>query len=218
MNTDERIRKMYAGVFDDLNASEELKRKVRNMTETKKKRNIRTAVKIAYAAAAAAAVLVAGNVIAYATTGETMLRVFINGEEQTEFSYTFDEGIGFKYEPNDGEQVYVNIEGDFSENEGGEIYIYDTDGGVGVTYNVDIADPDDVSNAVSTALAFESITDVRTELVEEDGKTYLSVNDMKIDITEDYKDGTAEGTFEMDGEVFYYTVTSEGDISLLIAE
>ena len=58
MNTDERIAEMYAGVFDEIHASDELARKVTNMTEITKKRSIRTAVKVAYAAAAAAVVLV----------------------------------------------------------------------------------------------------------------------------------------------------------------
>ncbi len=117
MNTDERIGEVYASVFDDVHASDELKRKVRNMTETTKKKNIRTAVKVAYAAAAAAVVLVAGNIIAYASTGETLLKVFVNGVEQDVVATQDEDGsYYFTYSDSEDNDYRVLLEGDIEEN------------------------------------------------------------------------------------------------------
>ena len=108
---------MYAGVFDEIHASDELLRKVSNMTETTKKKSIRTAVKVAYAAAAAAVVLVAGNVIAYASTGEMLLKGLINGEEQTVSATKEDDGsYSFTCSDANGYSYNVLVEGDLGDN------------------------------------------------------------------------------------------------------
>lgn len=123
MNTDEKLRELYTEVFDEVHASDELLRKVKDMTDSKQKRNVKTAVKVLYATAAAAAVLVAGNVAAYAATGDSLLHIFINGEEQQVIS---DGGVySFSY-GTDRDKVDVEIEGDFSDGDG--VYIDERDG------------------------------------------------------------------------------------------
>lgn len=185
MNTDKKIKELYVDVFDEVHASDELLRKVRSMTETKSKKNIRTAVKVLYAAAAVAVLLIASNVIAYAATGETLLRVIINGEEQTLTTIGEDGVYTYSLEGTDGEQVDVIIEGEFGEGD---------------------------------TLIMNEEPDVIPEITTEGDKTYLIYGETKVDITEDMKDGSAEGEFELDGITFTYSVEPDGDILVFNGE
>lgn len=182
MNTDKKIQELYTGVFDEIHASDELLRKVINMSETNNsKKGIRKAVKVLYAVAAVAVLLIASNVIAYASTGENLLHVFINGEEQS----LTEEGEGrytYTYSTDSDEKVEFIVEGEF--NEGDTLYI--EEGKAAFTPNLN----------------------------KEGGKTYLVCDDLKIDITEDMKDGSAEGTFELDGIKFGYQVDSDENVML----
>ena len=184
MNTDERITEMYAGVFDEIHASDELLRKVSTMTENTKKRSIRTAVKVAYAAAAAAVVLVAGNVIAYASTGEMMLKIFVNGEEQTvsatqekdgSYSVTCSGEDGYSYD------VLEDVDlGEDTQTVFGECNTFT---------------PEIVKESGKTYIA-----------INEDFKADITA-DVKVD-------GSAEGSFEYDGTNYYYIVDSDGELWL----
>lgn len=186
MNTDKKIQELYMDVFNEVHASDELLGKVKAMTETKKTKNIHAFVKVLYIAAAAAVLLVASNLIAYAATGETLLRVFVNGEEQTVtmteedgvYTYTLDTG-------DEDETVEVYLEGDFSD---------------GDVLDIEIKD------------------DILPELTTEEGRTYLTYDEINIDITEDMEDGSAEGEFELDGTTFTYSVDSEGNITIFYGE
>ena len=184
MNTDKKIQELYTGVFDEVHASDELLRKVKAMTDTNKKKSIRTTVKVLYTVAAVAVLLIASNVIAYAATGGTLLNVIINGEEQTVTAadengrYTFTYGT-------DNEKVDIVIDGEFSD--GDTLYMNESDA-------------------------------VSPELTKEGDKTYLVCDDVKIDITEDMKDGSADGTFELDGIIFSYQVDSDENVMLFYDE
>ena len=61
----------YKSTFDEIHASDELLRKVKNMTEAKPKKKIYAVRKVLYVAAAVVIMLVASNAIVYAATGET---------------------------------------------------------------------------------------------------------------------------------------------------
>lgn len=182
MNTDKKIQELYTGVFDEIHASDELLRKVIDMSETNNnKKGIRKAVKTLYAAAAVAVLLIASNVIAYAATGETLLNVIINGEEQTLTVEGEDGRYTYYTYGTDSEKVDIVIDGEFSD--GDSLYMYESDA---VTPNIN----------------------------KEGDKTYLVCDDVKIDITEDMKDGSAEGTFELNGITFGYQVDSDENVML----
>ena len=184
MNTDDKIKELYTGVFDEIHASDELLRKVSNMTETTKKRSIRTAVKVAYAAAAAAVVLVAGNVIAYASTGEMLLKILVNGEEQTVSATQEEDGsYSFTCSDEDGYSYNVLVAGDL-----------DNDSPVAVG-EFNTFTPEIVKENGKTYIA-----------VSEDFKA-----DITADVKED---GSAEGSFEYDGMNYYYIVDSDGELWL----
>lgn len=179
MNTDKKIKELYSEVFDEMHASDELLRKVTNMTEHKGKKSVRTAIKIAYAAAAAAVLLVAGNVVAYAATGDSLVSVILrNGERMslTEVSDGVYEGV---YEK-DGYDYNIVLEGDFTEND--SVYLID--------------DSDAMPDRIET----------------EDGRTYLIYGDDRLDITEDYADGEAEGTVNSNGLEYKYYVDKDGNV------
>lgn len=180
MNTDKKIKELYVDVFDEIYASDELLRKVISMSDTNSKKNIRTAVKVLYAVAAVAVLLIASNVIAYAATGSTLLNVIINGEEHT-LSVEGEDGIYTYTYGTDSEKVDIIFEGEFSDGD---------------------------------TLYMEESSSVTPSINKEDGKTYLVCDDVKIDITEDMKDGSAEGTFELDGITFNYTVDSDENVML----
>ncbi|MBQ3692767.1 MAG: hypothetical protein II931_05555 [Clostridia bacterium] len=184
MNTDERITEMYAGVFDEIHASDELLRKVSNMTETTKKKSIRTAVKVAYAAAAAAVVLVAGNVIAYASTGEMLLKVLINGEEQTVSATQEQDGsYSFTCSDEDGYSYNVLVDGEIGDLDGDpsfEVYSFA---------------PELVKEDGKTYIA-----------IDEDFRADITAG-LK-------EDGTAEGEFEYNGIKYCYIVDSDENIWL----
>lgn len=180
MNTDKKIKELYVDVFDEIYASDELLRKVINMSDTNNKKSIRTAVKVLYAVAAVAVLLIASNVIAYAATGNTLLNVIINGEEHT-LSVEGEDGIYTYTYGTDSEKVDIIFEGEFSDGD---------------------------------TLYMEESSSVTPSVNKEGGKTYLICDDVKIDITEDMKDGSAEGTFKLDGITFGYTVDADENVML----
>lgn len=179
MNTDKKIKELYSEVFDEMHASDELLRKVKNMTEHKGRKSVRTAIKVAYATAAAAALLVAGNIVAYAATGNSLISVILSGGERmplTEVSDGVYEGV---YEK-DGYDYNVVVEGDFTEDD--SVYLIDENGAM----------PDRIET--------------------EDDRTYLIYGDDRLDITEDYADGEAEGTVNSNGIEFKYYVDKDGNV------
>ncbi len=182
---DKRIEELYTGVFDEIRASDELKRKVTNMDTSAKKKGLRTAVKVLCTAAALMALLVVSNVIAYATTGETLIHMVVNG-----IDYTF---VASEYEASNG-----------------DIYFYtctDTDGFNTMTFYY----VDESGEEADTDIYIDTFT---ADIVEESGRTYLEIAESeRIDITDDLADdGYAEGTFTYSGTVYSYE-TDGSDLS-----
>lgn len=178
MNTYKDNYEFYVSTFDEVHASDELLRKVKNMTETKPKKKIYAIRKVLYVAAAVVIMLIASNAIVYAATGETWVEmvavhVILNGEPQeVDVVKTTDENGNVSYE--------MNID---EEN--------------GVKQSLIFGDDAELSDGES--ITIETIGTEPT-LTEEDGKIYfeLPAMDIKEDITDDFADGKASVT--IDGE------------------
>lgn len=195
MNNEERIKNIY----DDIHASDALFRKVMSMN--KKESKTRNIMKFAATAVAGLALMfVASNGICYAATGETLtskLRVFVNGEEKdAEVTWTEDEnGIYGEYqiEVDEGDEVVVEM--------------VDEQGEMPNEVVLDIPDENADSDSFELADMPEDITVIGTE----DGKTYLRKEGVKVDISEDFADGTATGVIECPSGTYNYTITGTID-------
>lgn len=176
MNTYKDNYEFYKSTFDEVYASDELLRKVKNMTETKPKKKIYAIRKVLYVAAAIVIMLIASNAIVYAATGETWVEtitvhVIANGDNQNvDMVKTTDENGNISYEMNIDEKNGVIQSFGFS----GDADIKDGDTVVFVTPG---AEP---------------------TLTKEDGKIYfeLPAMDIKEDITDDFADGKASVTID----------------------
>ena len=173
------------GAYDEIHASKELFGKVMDMNK-KKTRNI-----MRYAAGAVATLalaFVASNGICYAATGETWVtkvKVFVNGEE-TEEDMVWNQ---------DGDYVYGEMELEVDE-----------DDDVKVSYEEAVEDVPVDSEDGNSVVEFDNES-YETKLMEENDKVYLVVGDTKIDITEDFKDGEAKGSFVIDKVDYQYKIT-----------
>ena len=187
MSDEIKLKNDYQDTFNEVHAPGALSRKVMNMSKTENKRTAASYVKkVGAAAAVALAVLVGGNGIVYAATGNSLLKtvkVYFNGsgyevdlEEKVE-----DDGV-------------VYYEGTF-----------ETDDAAGSMMITDVTEAADEPYEVSQYGVLEYTPDV----VEKDGKYYLVDGSVEIDITEDLEDGKASGSYEKDGLVYEYEVSGE---------
>lgn len=190
MNKEDKFKEYVRNTYDELHAPDGLRRKVMNMNEFNAKKMGMSVVKKLAVAAAIAAVLFAGsNGVAYAMTGSTwvetmMARINVNGVWQD-----------------------VELEGEVLED--GTIQYSTTldvqeEESVGMVIVTDSVPPEHVEIYTDTTVEPE-----RTEIVVEDGRVYLVVGDMTIDITEDMTDGSASGSYEKKGNEFRYEVKEE---------
>ena len=178
MNTYKDNYEFYKSTFDEVYASDELLRKVKNMTETKPKKKIYAIRKVLYVAAAIVIMLIASNAIVYAATGETWVEkitvnVIANGDNQNvDMVKTTDENGNISYE--------MNIE---DKDGADQSFVFGGDG------DADIKDGDTVVFVAP---------DAEPTLTKEDGKIYfeLPAMDIKEDITDDFADGKASVTID----------------------
>lgn len=147
--------------------------------------------KVVAAAAAAVICFVASNSICYAATGNTWVEkmvVYFNGEAvETDVEVT-DLGDG-----NYSYSMEVPDEEALSE-----IAIVSDGSGKNVT-------------------SFAIMKEESPYLSEEEGEVWLYYQEGKVNITEDFADGTAEGTMSMNGNEYHYHVSGtveEYDISV----
>lgn len=182
-----RNSEYYKKAYDEVHAPAALLGKVMNMKKERneiKKKN--TAKKWLTAAAAMALCFVASNGIAYAATGETWVQkvtVYMNGEP-------VEQDVIFHQE---GDMIIGEFEVDVPEGED-------------PAYVVVESKDDDLSQAVSESSNYT----MKTELVQENDRVYLVINGdnaNRADITEDFADGTATGTYTLEGVSLTYTVT-----------
>ena len=193
MKQDEKNKAYFQETFQEVHAPEGLGRKVKNMTKTEAKKRGMAAVKKLAVAAAIAAVLFAGsNGMAYAMTGSTwletvMVKLYVNG-----VAYDM-EMTGEELE--DGTVQYS-----------GTVEVPDGSSGSVVI----LTDADFVSQ--EHYVAMDTTTEPeRTEVVEENGRTYLVAGELKLDITEDVADGQAAGNYEKDGVLYQYEVKKDAE-------
>lgn len=190
MNTFKDNYEFYVSTFDEVHASDELLRKVKNMTETKPKKKIYAIRKVLYVAAAVVIMFIVSNAVVYAATGETWfemvaVNVILNGElQEIEAVKTTDENGNVSYEMNLEEKNGIKqsfIFGDDAEFSNGESIAVETPG----------AEP---------------------TLTEKDGKIFfeLPAMDIKEDITDDFADGKASFTINADDKKLVITI--EGTI------
>lgn len=194
-------------VYDEIHAPDALFGKVMEMD--KKQSKMRNVMKYAVGTAAAFAIaMITSNGICYAATGETWISkaiVYINGEE-TEQEVTWHQN---------GDYVY------------GEVEVPVEDGEVQVEAFSFVAEdeiPDEVLITAEEGYALDGSVDAAytqdafiVELEEVDGKVYLITETERIDITEDFRDGEATGTFEYEGlTVRYKAIGTVEDCELQI--
>ena len=195
-----RNSEYYKKAYDEVHAPAALLGKVMNMKKERKEiKKKNTAKKWLTAAAAMALCFVASNGISYAATGETWVQkvtIYLNGEpveQDVTFHQEGDMFIGEFELPDVEDPAYVVI-----ENDG------DTAGDVDISAYTQ-------SNAFSQTVS-DGINDImNTDLVQENDRVYLIINGDKanrIDITEDFADGSATGTYTgLEGVSLRYTVT-----------
>lgn len=196
-------KEYYQSTFDEVHVPEALLGKVKGMKMEEKK--IQNKSKLKYAAAIAAALglcVVASNGICYAATGNTWVEkviLHINGEA-VEQDITWHQ---------DGDFIYGEFEYEMDGEEPAVVEFYDGEDseslavegtGFGFICGKDTEGTEDGNIE-------HSENDFTSEILQENNRLYLSIGDSKIDITEDFVDGTCSGTFEFQGVTFEYEVT-----------
>lgn len=185
MSDEMKLKQDYQDTFNEVHAPAELSRKVMNMARTENKKTaVSFARRFAAVAAIALTVFVGGNGIAYAATGNSLLKtvkVYINGSGyETQLEEKVDENGVTYYEG-----TFEDVEGDLS---------------MVITDDMEFEE-----GSYDVTIETEGVPDV----VEENGKIYLTDGDVKIDITDDLKDGKASGSYDKDEMTFKYEVTEK---------
>lgn len=190
----EKMRKEYRDTFNEVHAPEALTRKVINMSKTENKNNqgiqLSFIRRLVTVAAIALVLLIGSNGIVYAATGSSLLKTV----------KVYFNGISYEanLEEKTGEDDVTYYEGTFE----------DADGTINMVITDDI-NADEDSYVVSVD---------NPEVIEEDGKIYLTSEGVKIDITEDLEDGVAEGTYELNGlETSYKVTEKDGEWDILLS-
>ncbi len=193
-------KEYYQETFDEVHVSEALLGKVKGMKMEEKK--IQRKSKLRYAAAIAAAFgicIAASNGICYAATGNTWVEkviLYINGEP-VEQDITWHE---------EGDTVYGEFEYETDGEKPAKVVFYGADGSR--------LETEGTGNGFICGKAGEGEqpeSDFSAELLREDDRIYLAIGDSRIDITEDFADGSCSGSFEYEGTIYEYEVTGTVD-------
>ena len=206
MNKEDKVKEYVQSTYDELHATEGLRRKVMNMTERKaKKTGMSVGKKLAMAAAIAAVLFAGSNGVAYAMTGSTWVenavaRIRVNGVWQD---------VEMEGEVLEDGTVQYSTTLDVQDEESVEILL--------VSDAVD-ADSLKISAGDGAESSFPEIyinmdttttVDCNIGVVKEDDSVYFVDGDIKIDITEDIADGAASVSYEKNGETYQYEVKEE---------
>ena len=185
-------------VYDEIHAPDALFGKVMNMN--KKEAKMRNIIKYAVGTAAAFALtMIASNGVCYAATGETWISkalVYINGDVSEQEITWHQSGDTFYGE--------LNVPSTNSEETDLEMFSFESD--TELTEEVfimtkDASAPDTLTESTCTEDVFTA------ELIRENDKIFLITPEERIDITEDFLDGEATGTFQFSGLTLTYTIT-----------
>lgn len=189
-------RESVKRVYDEIHAPDALFGKVMEMD--KKQSKVRNIVKYAMGTAAALALaFVTSNGICYAATGQTWISkaiVYINGEAMEQELEWHEEG----------DLLYSTIEVPVEEGDEAQVEVFSF-----------VADSEQMVEQMmilegtneELVIGAEQEDLFSVELLEEDGKVYLTAGEEKIDITDDLSDGEASGTFEYCGLTMTYLVS-----------
>lgn len=175
---DVEIKEIYQDTFSEVHAPASLCRKVMEMSETGKKAKMSFGKRMATAAAVAMVLFVGSNGIAYATIGNSLLKTVMVYLDGSGYKVHLEEKVDA-----DGVTYY---EGSFEDSKkNGSVTLEDDADWVVSNYEVSYELP---------------------KVIEEEGKQYLVDKGIKLDITNDLKDGSASGSYEVEGVTNYYEV------------
>lgn len=181
-NDEMQNKNFYQQTFNEIHASPELLGKVNDMKNTNK---IKKVSRTGYSLAATLALcFIFSNIVTYAATGSAWITkaiVRINGEEKP-----------------------VDLVHTQDEN-GNDMYT--------ATFDAEDSEDDltiEMENGLEPVSEIQ-LPEIKTSLAKEGGKIYFLANDLKIDITEDFTDGTCSGTFTLDGMEYSYHITGNAD-------
>ncbi|MDE6233500.1 MAG: hypothetical protein K2M60_09190 [Lachnospiraceae bacterium] len=185
MKMEKENKKMYKDTFDEVHASENLLRKVKDMKRENISRIKRISKKAVCTAAALAVVgFISTNAVVYAATGSTWLhkiKVSIDGKEYEAKVTKIDENaVEVEITGDEDMPFSVSAEGDGSNLEESKFVICDESNGV--------------------CLGFEN------------DRLYLLSEEDKIDITDNFDGGKCEGDMEIGDKVYHYVVTEDGGV------
>ena len=211
MKNERSNKQLYQDTFDQIKLSDEGYRQIRNMEENTmihfdKERKKRLGFRAAITLAALTVVFLSANGIAYAATGSTLIEqvaghvsVYINGKP-------YDGAKVTKFKDENGDinyQVSVDEETDHKT----EIVMGEkpTDGSIAIVN-------DETSSATEdTAEDSSSQENLKTTVKQVDNAIYLiiegiSEKPVQVDITQDYADGSAEGSVQIENTEYQYRV------------
>lgn len=192
-------KQWYKDTFDPMVMSDEAMRKVKGIMEQKEKKRMRTGFRVAVTMAALAVVFAVGNVAVYAATGSTLVE---KGIEQVSF-YIDKKAVDVKdvkqYKDKDGNSVY-EIQLDDKKGHGAEVQ---------AIMNEKNMKDENISAVMEMDENDLTMNLISGELKKKGEKIYLVIGEkgQEIDITKDFADGDAKGTFEMDGQTYKYHVS-----------
>lgn len=193
-------KKLYKETFDSIQMSEEAFRKVINMNENTQqtpKRRFKFHNVVVAAVATFALLFISSNAISYAATGNTLMEtvtIYMNGNK-------VDDSQVKSYTDKNGNTHY-EMEIDAQDGASGEVVISNTSSGMDYSFSV----TEDNETTVNVTL-------LQGTVKQEGDQVVLVIGDdqKKIVITDDFKDGTAKGTFTLDGIDYEYMVEGTTD-------
>lgn len=211
-------KQLYQDTFDQIKLSDEGYRQIRNMEEntmihfdkqTKRRLGFRTAISLA----ALTIVLLSANGIAYAATGSTLI------EQVAEHIYVYVDGKPYdsikltKCKDENGNNSYQVTVDDKAKT------VTITEEGEAATGNKKSKDTKAPASKQETDVKAETKKgtqdeqeNLKTSVKQVDNTTYLiikgiSEKPVKVDITRDYADGSAEGTVQIETAEYQYKVS-----------
>ena len=205
-------KQLYQDTFDQIKLSDEGYRQIRNMEEntmihfdkqTKKRLGFRAAVTLA----ALTVVFLSANGIAYAATGSTLIEqvaghvsVYINGKP-------YDGAKVTKFNDENGDTNY-QVSVDDKPGQNTEIIMGEAAKDYDISLEDDTITINGKSDADSSSASQETL---KTTVKQVDDAIYLiiegiSEKPVQVDITQDYADGSAEGTVQIEKAEYQYRV------------
>lgn len=207
-------KQLYQDTFDQIKLSDEGYRQIRNMEENTmihfdKQNKKRLGFRAAISLAALTVVFLSANGIAYAATGSTLIEqvaghvsVYINGKpydgaKVTKFK---DENGDINYQVSVDEKTDHKTEIIMNENP--------KDGDIAIA-NDDASSASEDTTKDSSSASQETL---KTTIKQVDDAIYLiiegiSEKPVQVDITQDYADGSAEGTVQIENAEYQYKVS-----------